>query len=97
MLWDLLHDGRHFDHSKFRRIPLKDIHLLEGILRKSGAKGTAYIMAPGDELDGKEVELSICLERFLGKAEDVAIFLSAPNIGYYENHEGEIYVFSGKP
>lgn len=97
MLWDLLHDGRHLDLSKFQRVPHKNISSVHALLNQCGAKGKAIILAPHDELDGFEAELSFCLERFLGKSEDVAVYFPLQNIGYYENHEGQVYVFSATP
>jgi hypothetical protein len=66
-------------------------------LRNLGVKEQGYVLAVQGELDGQLVELSPTLEQYLGKATDVLAFFPVANAGYYENHEGEVYVFSAKP
>ena len=94
MLWGLLHDSRNLDLSKFLVIPLQQQSAVKDSLMKHGVKGNAYIMSPYDEFDGREADLTFCLTRYLGKSTDVAIYFPVQNAGYYENHEGQVYVFS---
>lgn len=95
-VWDLLHDGRHFDKSKFYRIPSDQVADTLVRLKSMGANGMGYVLACHDDLDGKTIELGKISSMYLGKAKDVAVYFSQANAGYYENHEGEIYVFSSR-
>lgn len=93
-LWDLLHDGRHFDKTKFVQVPGHQRDTVKSKLTKMGVKEPGYVLAIQGELDGQHVPLDLALQHYLGTASDVALYFSAPNAGYYENHTGEVFLFS---
>ncbi|MCL2310271.1 MAG: hypothetical protein FWC42_08390 [Proteobacteria bacterium] len=97
-LWNLLHDTRHLDMTKFTRMPdTVDLEVLVAKrLKELGVKEkeSGYVLAVWGEgeLDGQMVELSTFLEKH--GDDDSAIFFPRVNAGYYSNHECERYVFS---
>lgn len=68
--------------------------LVEESLEKLGVRSLCYVMAHGGKLDDQTVPISMVLDHHLGASKDVIAYDFNVNAGYYENHEGKIYVFS---
>lgn len=96
-LWDLLHDGRHLERKNWMRIPHYQVASVATHLAALGAQGLGYVMAVQGELDDQRVALPVVLAQYLGRSQDVLAFFAQAKAGYYENHEGEVYVFAKTP
>jgi len=96
-VWDLLHDGRHLDKSKFRSIHNSSMSNMLRIFERMGIVEPVYVLCCDEEYDGNSVPIHDILEMFLGSQSDVLAYDRVSEAGYYENHEGEIYVFSMSP
>jgi hypothetical protein len=96
LLHGLLHDGRHLDRSKLIRIPAHRSDSVSNELKKLGVAGPGYAMAASGDLDDQKAEMDAFLDHYRGKAQDVVLYFPQFDAGYYENHEGEVYVFCKK-
>lgn len=93
-VWDLLHDGRHLDKRKFHNIEISDMDNVSAALERLGVASPVYVLSSDEDYDGKRVSIREILEIYLGRQVDVLAYDDTSGAGYYENHEGEIYVFS---
>lgn len=92
-LWDLLHDGRHLQRWQFRAVDGLGQNEVADLLQSKASEEDGWLFAAGDERDGRQVPLQWALMQYFGRSRDVLLFFANASMGYYENHEGERYVF----
>lgn len=96
-VWDLLHDGRHLAKDRFHRLSLSaggnasELGILK--LLTDLKVRNVYILSC-DDYDGNSMPIEAALAIYAGKQIDVILYDDTAKAGYYENHEGETYIFS---
>ena len=93
-IWDLLHDGRHLDKQRFQLYLIKEADDVLKKLQKLSVQNSVYVLVNNEDGDGRDMSIHAVLEDYFGKQVDVLAYDHVVKAGYYENHEGEIYVFS---
>lgn len=90
---DLLHDGRHLEHRKMRRLHKASLSIISQDLHALGAGKTCYVLAAGPfDATQQEMNTAAALLAVVGSARDCLLFFPEALLAYYENHEGEQYI-----